>query len=73
MNRRGFLKLCGVVAGSMCLPATPGKVKTAACAIMQSGRLYDPHGVAMRALAKWLAERIEDDIIAALSGLQEAA
>ncbi len=73
MNRRLFIKLCGIVAGSMCLPVTPGTMKTAACAILPSGKVYSIREAAMLALGKWAREKIDEDIIAALSGLEEAA
>lgn len=75
MNRRGFLKLCGTIAGSLCLPVTPGTVKaiTASCAVLSNGRVYSIRESARLALGKWVREKIDDDTIAALSGFQEAA
>ncbi len=69
MNRRDFIKLCGVIAGSVCLPITAGTMKTAACAILPSGKVYSIREAAMLALGQWAREQIDKDMIMAVRGL----
>lgn len=72
MNRRAFIKLVGVIAGSLVLPVVPGglvnSIAGSAAVVCNCSRC-----AARRSLGEWVKEKIGDDLIAALSGLQEAA
>ncbi len=74
MNRRGFLKLVGVLvlAPSIPLPKPSDHIASVTPRRAEWG-CGCPRCKARRALAKWSAEKVDEDIIAALSGIREAA
>ena len=72
MNRRGFLKLVGVL---VVVPSIPlPKLSTPMHAPRRIGSECNcPQCKSKLALGKWLQERMDEDMITALSGKQEAA
>ncbi len=61
MNRRSFIKLCGVIAGSLALPVLPCQSSISSCAVLSN--LYDPMDAYVRAYTKAATTRCDKVIL----------
>ncbi len=75
MNRRNFLKLVGTAVLAPALPSLPAAAtpKPKPVVARELGPICNcPRCKSRRALETWLREKIDGDMIAALSGLRAA-